>query len=139
MAKETRRDDALILALALGGLTVRSAAKASGFSERQAHRKVDDPAFRRRVGEARAAIVGQAVGILSAAGTEAARTLRKLLASEADQVRLAAGRCILELGNRLRETTELAERIEALECVQQQHVVKTSNGPPGGAIKRGVQ
>jgi len=118
MASKTGRDDALILALARG-LTVRAAAKMSGYSERQAHRKIDDPAFSRRVSEVRGAVMGRAIGILSAAGTEAARTLRKLLASETDQVRLAAARSILELGNKLREATELSERIEALERQQE--------------------
>ena len=63
----------------------------SGYSERQAHRKLGDPNFRRRVSEAREAIVNEAVGVLTAAGTEAARTLRSLLASNADQVKLSAG------------------------------------------------
>jgi hypothetical protein len=48
MASKTGRDEALILALARG-LTVRSAAKQSGYSERQAHWKLDDLGFRRAV------------------------------------------------------------------------------------------
>ena len=70
MATKAGRDEALILALARG-LNVRAAAKASDYSERQTHRKLAEPAFRCRVSEARGAIVGRAVGILSAASTEA--------------------------------------------------------------------
>jgi hypothetical protein len=117
MASKTGRDEALVLAVGRR-LTVRAAAKASGYCERQAHRKLDDPAFRRRVVEARGAIVGRAVSVLSAAGVEAAQTLRKLLASPTDQIRLAAARSILELGTKLRDSVELSERIEALDLNQ---------------------
>jgi len=126
MASKTGRNESLVLALARG-LNVRSAAKVSGYSERQAHRKLDDPAFRIRVSNVRSEVVGQAVGILAAAGAEAARTLRKLLASPADQVKLAAARSILEVGNKLRETTELAKRIEAIERRQEQQQTKSAS------------
>ena len=43
-----KRDDGLVLALARG-LTVRQAAGEAGFGERTAHRRLDDPEFRRRV------------------------------------------------------------------------------------------
>ena len=61
--------------------------------------------------------MGLAVGILTAAGTEAARTLRRLLKADSEQVRLAAAKGILELGPKLRESTELTERIEVLERI----------------------
>ena len=128
----------MILALARGR-TIRSAARVAGFSERQTHRKLGDPAFRGRVSKVRGAIVGRAVGILSAAGAEAARTLQKLLASQTDQVRLAAARSILELGTKLRETMELTERIEALEWqLQKQRSGQSGNDYAIGGGNRGT-
>ena len=42
--------DAFVLALA-SGVTLKDAATAAGISERQAHRRVDEPQFRQRVPE----------------------------------------------------------------------------------------
>ena len=49
------------------------------------------------------------------AAGEAAATLRGLLGARNELVRLGAARAILELGVRLREAGELAERIAILE------------------------
>jgi hypothetical protein len=116
MTENGRRkgETALLLALA-GGQTVRDAARAAGIGERTAGRRLADPAFRLRVSAARAEMVAQALGRLAGAMTEAADTLRQLLGAEAESVRLSAARTILELGNRLRESVELEERLAALE------------------------
>jgi hypothetical protein len=53
--------------------------------------------------------LAQAVGILSAAGTQAAQTLRTLLTSQADQIRLSAARTILETAAKLREAGRFAK------------------------------
>ena len=60
-------------------------------------------------------MVGRAVARLSATSTLAADCLRELLEAKAETVRLGAARAILELGSKLREHEELAERIAALE------------------------
>ena len=72
----------------------------------------------RQVAEARAEMVARAVGTLADASTAAAATLRKLLDAESETVRLGACRAILELGVKLREGEELAQRIAALEAQQ---------------------
>src|SRR5437762_95220 len=64
---------------------------------------------------ARAGMVARAVGLLAAASTAAAATLARLLAAEADGIKLSAARAILEVGGRLREAGEIEERIAALE------------------------
>lgn len=107
-------DAALLLALA-SGQTVRDAAQAAGIGERTATRRVADPFFRRRVAELRAEMIGRALGQLADGMTEAAGTLRKLLAADGESVRLGAARSILELGNKLREAVELEERLATLE------------------------
>jgi hypothetical protein len=112
--KEARGDAALLTALAAGA-TVRDAARRARLSERTAHRRLADPAFRQRVTAARAGMVERALGQLAEGSTEAVGTLRKLLKAKADTVKLGAARTILEVGNKLRESVELQQRIAALE------------------------
>lgn len=116
MADNGRRcDDALALELAAGA-TVRDAAKSAGVSERTAHRRWADPAFRRRVTSVRAEAVSRAVGRLAAGMGEAADALRGLVTSESEAVRLSACKAILQLGVELRASVEFDERIAALEA-----------------------
>jgi hypothetical protein len=121
MAENGRRKgyDALALALA-GGKTVRDAAQSAGIGERTATRRVADPDFRRRIAELQAEMVGRALGKMAEGMTEAADTLRALLNSEGESVRLGAARSILELANKLREAVELDERLAALERREKQ-------------------
>jgi HEAT repeat protein len=107
-------DSVLVMALACGG-TVEAAAKAADVGESTVYRRLREPAFRRRVTEARDEMVVRAVARLSATSTLAADTLRELLKARAETVRLGAARAILELGGKLREQEDLAERVAALE------------------------
>ena len=107
-------DIATIAALAAGA-SVQAAARAGGVSERTVYRRLEDPAFRKAVEDARAEILSRAVSKLTAASTEAADTLRRLLRSDMDFARLAAARSILELGAKLREHQDLSERVRTLE------------------------
>jgi hypothetical protein len=107
-------DDALLLALA-AGRPVRDAAGSAGLGERTARRRLADPDFRRRVVEARGEMVARALGKMADGMAEAADTLRQLLRAEGESVRLGAARSILELGNKLRESVELEQRLAALE------------------------
>jgi hypothetical protein len=108
-------DVALITALAAGH-SIKEAAKIAGVGERTAHRRLDDPAFKERVNEMRGEFLSEAVGRLSDATTEAAKTLRSLLDSKSDSVRLSAARTILEFAPKLRETVEMERRIAVLEA-----------------------
>jgi hypothetical protein len=107
-------EDLAIVALA-GGATIQGAADAAGVCARTVHRRLNDPEFRRRVAEARAAVTDEALGKLVDGSTEAADVLRALLKAEDDRVKLTAARSILELGPRLKEAAELEERIAELE------------------------
>lgn len=104
----------LVAALA-AGCTYEAAAEQASVSERTVRRRLDDPAFRKQVDDARAEILGRAVARLTSASVRAVETLEALLGSEMDFARLSAARAILELGVKLREQTELAARIDALE------------------------
>lgn len=107
-------DSLLITALAAGG-TVEASARAAGVSETTVYRRLREPAFRQQVADARDEMVTRAIARLSATSTLAADTLRDLLKAKAETVRLGAARAILELGGRLREQEDLAERVRALE------------------------
>ena len=109
-------DSALITALAAGG-TVEATAKTAGVSERTVYRRLDDPAFRRRVVEARDEMLEQAMAQLSRAATGATTTLVMLLAKDVPAtVRLGASRAILDTLLRWREQTSLAERLDRIEA-----------------------
>lgn len=104
----------LVAALAAGA-THKDAADQAGVSERTVRRRLDDPAFRRQVDDARAEMLTQAVAMLTHASVKAVRTLEELLASPIDFARLAAARAILEIGTKLRDQLDLSERLTALE------------------------
>jgi hypothetical protein len=107
-------DEALALGLA-SGLTIEAAARQAEVSPRTAYRRLEEPAFRRRVGELQAGMVSRALGRLADASVEAVDTLRGLLGADSPSARLGAARSILELGNKLRESVELEQRLAALE------------------------
>jgi hypothetical protein len=108
------RDELLIVALA-GGAGVAGAAAKAGLSKRTAFRRLEDPGFRARVAAARAELVAKATGRLADLASEAAEALGELLKVDDLRLRLGACRAILELGTRLRESSELDERISELE------------------------
>jgi len=110
-----RKGDAGLITALAGGRTIRDAARTSGVSEATVYRRLEDPAFRQRVAEARGKLVDNALGQLADASTQAVATLRALLAAEGESVRLGSARAILELGNKLRESVELEARIADLE------------------------
>jgi hypothetical protein len=112
------KQEAAALALAAGH-PLRVAAKQSGAGARTIKTwTATVPAFGRRVAELRAEMTARAVGRLADGMSFAADTLRKLLTAKSETVRLGAARAVLEIGNKLRESIELEERITALEAGQ---------------------
>ncbi len=117
MAQRGRRnaDHKLLMAFACGA-TVESAARQAGVSESTAHRRLEDPSFRRQLQALRADLVQRTAGALTAASTESVRTLLELQKPSAPPaVRLGAARSILEIGIKMREAADLEERLSALE------------------------
>jgi hypothetical protein len=113
MAHNGRRE-AVALALA-GGSNVRDAAGACGVGERTVFTWLKDPAFRDRVDAIRSDLFALAVGRLAGLSGQAAEVLGGLLASRSEAIRLQAARSILDYGPRLRDSVELARRIEELK------------------------
>ena len=110
-----RADEILVVALACGA-TNEAAAKQAGVGESTVYRRLRDHQFCRKVHRARADIVERIAGTLTAASTEAVRTLLDLQKTNyPPAVRLGAARAILEMGGKLRENAELSERLATLE------------------------
>jgi hypothetical protein len=108
-------DEKVLLALACGA-TVEAAARSAEVCARTVYRRLKDPAFRRRLDEVRADMVQRASGTLTAAGSEAVKTLLALMKDGSPPpVRLGAAKAVLEMGARLREAAELERRLAALE------------------------
>ena len=120
-------DSGLIAALACGA-TVRDAAQSAGVSERTAHRRLEDPAFARRVTDARSEMLSRAVGTLARTSTAAATALALLLRAESETVRLGAARSILELAAKFHETEQLEHRIAQLEAQMEGQQRKGARG-----------
>jgi hypothetical protein len=113
--RHKKADEAILLALACGA-SVESAARQGRTSVRTVYRRLEDPAFRRRLLRLRGDLVQRTAGTLTAAGTEAVRVLLELLKSSVPAgVRLQAAKAVIEGGIKVREATEFEERLVALE------------------------
>src|SRR6266487_2765157 len=110
----TRGDERLLSALAAGS-PVEQAAEAADVSVRTAYRRLADPAFARRLAQARDTLITSALGELVECASEAVATLRALLSASDERVRLGAAKSTLEQLLRLRETLTLSQRLTALE------------------------
>ena len=117
MARGRRNADEALLAALACGATVENAARTAGISARTAHRRLKEEGFQKRLQDVRADMLQRTVGMLTASGMEASKTLISLLDPSVPQaVRLGATRTILEFGIKLRDSAELSERIAALEA-----------------------
>jgi UDP-N-acetylmuramyl pentapeptide synthase len=131
MTKKSRsryiaHDETLLMALVCGS-TVEAAAHKSGLSKRTVYRRLDDPEFRKRLQTYRNDMVTRATGMITAGSMEAVKTLLSLMGtSNSAAARLGAARCVLELGLKLRQATELEERMSIIEeRLQKQDDMKT--------------
>jgi len=114
-ALRKKNDDQLLLALACGA-TVEAAAKQCELSERTIYKRLKEPDFRTRLKDLRGDMVRRSSGMLTAAATEAVRTLLGLLKeSNPATVRLGAARAVLEIGIKIREMAELEVMMEEME------------------------
>jgi hypothetical protein len=110
-----KNEDSLLLALACGA-TVEAAARQCGLTERTIYRRLKDAAFKARLQAVRSDMVGRSAGLLTAAASEAVRTLLALQKESAPPaVRLGAARAVLEVGMKLREVVDLQTRMDELE------------------------
>ncbi|VTS04910.1 hypothetical protein [Tuwongella immobilis] len=121
-------DDAILMALACGA-TQEAAARTAGVSKSTVERRMQDLAFRSRLHAIRQEIVERTTGMLTAAASEAVKTLVDLLKEPiAPASRLGAARTILEMGVKLRELADLGERVRSME--EQMATMQGTNPPP---------
>ena len=114
---DPRAQAATVAALALAvGKTVAEAAAEAGIGERTLYSWRRKTSFKRRVDELRSALVGAAVGRLSMNMGAASDALVALLKNRNPMVKLRASRAVIELGTKLRESEELAERLADIEA-----------------------
>jgi hypothetical protein len=66
-------------------------------------------------------MVQRALGRMADGMADAADKLRQLLNAESESVRLGAARALLELGAKLRDSVELASKVEELEQLLRGH------------------
>ena len=84
--------------------------------ERTAYRRLEKPAFRKRVSDLRRDMVERTAALLTAASAEAVRTLLGLLKETVKaNVRLGAARAVLDIGFKARELAELENDLRELE------------------------
>jgi hypothetical protein len=117
MPSQGRRsaDDLLLMTLACGA-TVEAAAQKAGVSRATVLRRLREPKFQQRLQDFRSDMVKRTAGMLTAASMEAVKTLLDLQkVSVPAAVRLGAARSVLEIGIKVREVSDLEERLSALE------------------------
>jgi hypothetical protein len=108
-------DDQLLLVLACGA-TLESAARQAGVSLRTAKRRAAEPEFKRQLNALRWDMVQRALGMLTAAMGESAKTLVVLQKETVPySSRLGAARAVFEIGMKLREQNDLEQRLAAIE------------------------
>ena len=109
-----RRIDELITRLAAGE-TVAKSARLSGYAEKTVRRRLKDPEFRQKVERVRTEMLSTATARLTGIVAESVLTLKHLLTSESDSVRLGAVRTALESAWRYARTEEHERRIQEIE------------------------
>jgi len=94
------KDERLAVELARGASRAE-AGRLAGVAERTVYHRLADPAFKARVGELQALLIGEAVGRLVAAAGSAVDQLAELMkTADSDAARVSAARAILKGADR---------------------------------------
>lgn len=112
---ETKTGDSALLAALASGRSVNEAAKAAGISRATVYRRLEESDFKNELDRVRRETLDRTTAQLSEAGLAAVKTLRELLKSGKELVRLSAARCILEVGDRYRTALDVDDRLSVLE------------------------
>jgi len=109
----TRAREPVAIALA-SGATIADAAVLGGVSPRTVDGWLQEPVLRARVGELQGVLVDRTAGALARAMGEAVETLRVLLSSSSETVRLRAADAMLRHGMAAFELRQMARQIEEI-------------------------
>jgi hypothetical protein len=100
-------DHVLLMALACGS-SIENAAVKAGVGVHTVRRRLSSPEFAKKLRDMKAGMVQRTAAVLTAAASEAVKTLLELQApTSPPAVRLNAARAIIELGTKLRENADL--------------------------------
>jgi hypothetical protein len=108
-------NELLLMTLACGA-TVEAAAQKAGVSRATVLRRLQEPEFKARLEAIRTEMIQRTAGALTAASMESVRTLISLQQPAIPHAtRLGAARSVLEIGIKMREVADFAQRLAALE------------------------
>jgi len=114
-SRRATQDEKIIAALA-SGLNYTLAGVAANVSDRTVARRMSEPGFARRVAARRDEVVVSAVGQLTSLVDEAVDGIRSGLVDESARTRMAAGKLILELVLRFRQTFDLELQVAEIRA-----------------------
>jgi hypothetical protein len=118
--RRRRTRDELLVAQLASGATYADAATACGVSKATVARRMGEPDFRARVGDARREVVDTVRGKIIAASTEAVLALAALATgARSESVRLGAARSLLELALEQRGRFAAIERHDFVRVVRE--------------------
>jgi transposase-like protein len=108
------KDTMLAIAVA-SGASISEVAAQAGIERSTIYRKLENPAFARRVAEFRDQLIQTALGRVADAMTRGADVLAQMLDSPQDHIRIRAARALISLGLRLRDSVDLTARMREVE------------------------
>jgi hypothetical protein len=114
MSENVAQQDEALLLLATGK-SVRETAAQIGLNERTIYRWREDVEFLKREKEIRTELFTRSLAKLSEGTTEAADTLRALLKSENENIRLKTSQIIITAADELRKTIDMQLQFEQLK------------------------
>lgn len=104
------------LAMALAsGVSITDAAEQAGVCRKTVQRALARPAFRRLVARYRNELIAAALGKMADSMTRAADAIAGLLDEQDPAIRLRAARALVSLGQRLRDSVDVSDRINEIE------------------------
>lgn len=120
MKRNSTKDEQIIAAL-LTYPTRKAAAEACGMGESQLYVRLRDADFKAKYDEARKQLLAQATDALSGHILDAVDTMAGVMTGEGSspQVKLNAAEAVIRNALKLAETTDMLERIEALEALME--------------------
>lgn len=113
---EGNESDEILAGLLAGGMSCAKAAQKIGVHERTVRRRLEDPEFRKLVDSIKSQVVSEAVAVLGRTMVEAATTLRRLLRSKNEGIRLGAARSVIELHLKAHTQMDLEEQLRQVQA-----------------------
>lgn len=113
-----KNNDEKILSALIAAKTISAAATAAGVSERTIYSRLADDDFRAEYERRQSMTLDAACKALQEAMTDAVNVLTSIMkeAATSPATRISAARSVLEYGMKLKELTDLAARVAALEA-----------------------